>query len=204
MRKPWRWLLLGGIVALGAGFVVTGVSEVPTWLALGPCLKDPTSPVSYRPRVSPLATVDARAGGVAVRLCYGRPAMRGRVVFGDLVPYDSLWRMGANEPTRLYTAGAISLAGLVLPAGRYALYARPHPDRWEVFATRSILHWGNDISPAVRAREVGSITVPVERLAQPVETLTVRVDTSGAPVVLRLDWETTGISLPLLPAPAAP
>jgi hypothetical protein len=126
--------------------------------------------------------------------------MRGRTVYGGLVPFDSLWRMGANEPTRLSTAGPIRLAGLTLPAGRYALYTIPHTDRWEIFATRSTLHWGNDISPSVRAREVGSTTVPVEHLAQPVETLTIHADSARGQAELRIDWETTRVTLPLLAA----
>jgi hypothetical protein len=123
--------------------------------------------------------------------------MRGRPVFGHLVPFDSLWRMGANEPTRLYTDRAIRLAGISLGPGRYSLYSVPRPDAWEVFVSRSTLHWGNDISPTVRAAEVGHATVPVEALPIPVETLTVRADFEGDQMLLSLEWETTRVRLPL-------
>ena len=203
MRKKLTWSLIGLAVLLLGLFAATGVSLLPASLVLGPCLKDLTSPLSYRPRASPLASVTMSVGPPAreARLCYGRPAARGRRVFGGLVPFDALWRMGANEPTRLYLSGPIRLAGLALPAGRYSLYAIPHRDRWEIFATRSTLHWGNDISPAVRAREVGSASVPAESLAAPVETLTVVADTSSAGPALRLEWERTRISLPLSSGP---
>jgi hypothetical protein len=123
--------------------------------------------------------------------------MQGRQIFGGLVPFDSLWRTGANEPTRLYTNRPIRLAGIPLSAGRYSLYSIPRRERWEVFVSRSILHWGNDLSASVRAAEVGRAEVPVERLAAAVETLTIGERPDGRGAVLYLDWETTRIALPL-------
>jgi hypothetical protein len=201
MGRKGIWALITLAALLLGTFIATGISLVPTSVALGPCLKDLTSPLSYRTRVSPLGSVDVRAGGAVVRVCYGRPTMRGRAVFGGLVPYDSLWRMGANEPTRLYTTRPVTLAGLPLPAGRYSLYAIPHPDHWEVFASRSTLHWGNQISATVRGQEIGHVKVPVERMTVPVETLTVRADTAGGQAALRLEWETTRMSFPLTGPP---
>jgi hypothetical protein len=194
-------------VAVAAGiaamFVTTGTALVPTWLAIGPCLRDWTSPVSYHTRASPLATERVTFGGTTVELCYGRPSRRGRQVFGGLVPYDSLWRMGANEPTRLYTNGPITVAGLLLQPGRYSLYALPHPDGWTLFVSRSVLHWGNDISPSVRAREVGSAQLPVEPLAVPVETLTVRSrKTGGGSAAVTFEWEIVRATMEVVSARA--
>ena len=188
-----------GIAMLGVliAFVATGTSLIPPSLLLSPCLKDFTSPLSYRARVSPLATVRVPVGQGTVQLCYGRPQMRGRQVFGGLVPFDTLWRIGANEPTRLSTTGVINLGSLRLLPGRYSLYSLPRPDHWTVYFTRSTRHWGNAISPAVRAEEVGSIEVPVEQLTAPVETLTIQSDGAG----LAISWETTRIHLPLTPSP---
>ena len=197
MRVRPKWLAAGVAAIALSTCITTGVSLVPPTLALGPCLKDWTSPVSYRPRASPLATIELNTGDASVRLCYGRPAMRGRKVFGGLVPFDSLWRMGANEPTRLSTDAPLSLAGISLPPGRYSLYTIPHPEQWEIFVSRSTLHWGNDISPAVRQREVGRTMLPVERLTSPVETLTIRADTLEGAAALRIEWENTRVTLPI-------
>jgi hypothetical protein len=201
MGRKALWALSVLLAVLVGTVVVTGVSVLPASLVLGPCLKDLTSPVSYRARLSPLGSVDLRVGSRVVRLCYGRPAMRGRTVFGGLVPWESLWRMGANEPTRLYTGHAVTLAGLPLPAGRYSLYAIPHADHWEVFVSRSTLHWGNQISATVRGQEVGRVSLPVERLTVPVETLTVHADSAGGSAAFRLEWEATRILLPLGESP---
>jgi Protein of unknown function (DUF2911) len=193
-------LLVGLLLALLAGtFVVTGVSLIPPSVALGPCLKDYTSPVSYRPRQSPLATLRFRLADAGVELCYGRPTRRDRVVFGGLVPWDSLWRLGANEPTRLYLDKPITLGGIPLAPGRYSLYTIPRPEAWTIFVSRSVRHWGNDISAAVREREVGRVLLPVEHLAAPVDTLTARVtgDLEGGRAELSFSWEETRVTLEL-------
>jgi hypothetical protein len=193
-------LLLSGIALVLLGiFVVTGVSLVPPSLALGPCLKDYTSLVSWRPRASGIGTLRFRLADAEAELCYGRPVARGRSVYGNLVPFGQVWRLGANEPTRLYVSRPVTLAGIPLPAGRYSLYAEPGPDQWTVYVTRSTLHWGNDISASVRAREVGHATVPVEILPEPVDTFTARVEDHGSPgrVALAFEWERTRITLEL-------
>jgi hypothetical protein len=83
-------------------------------------------------------------------------------VFGGIVAYERPWRTGANEPTRIYTNTDLVVAGILVPAGRYALYTVPGPEEWEIRLTRSILHWGNDLSASVEAREIGRATVPSE------------------------------------------
>lgn len=195
-----RLLVLALLVVAGlVAFAVTGVSLIPASLALGPCLKDWTSPVSYRPRVSPLESIRFHVADAEVQLCYGRPVRKGRTIFGELVPWDQPWRLGANEPTRLAVSKAVTLAGISLPAGRYSLYVEPHPDQWTVFVSRSTLHWGNDISRAVRAKEIGQATVPVEALPEIVDSFTVRVEDhgSGSRVALAFEWERTRVTLEL-------
>lgn len=195
-----RFLVAGlPILAVAVTFVVSGISLIPPSLALGPCLKDYTSAVSYRPRASALAGLRFRVADADAELCYGRPIRRDRVVFGQLVPFGTVWRLGANEPTRLYLSKPVTLAGIPLPAGRYSLYAEPGPTEWTVYVSRSVLHWGNDISPAVRSREVGHATVPVELLPETVDTFTALVEDHGSPdrVALAFEWERTRITLEL-------
>jgi hypothetical protein len=193
--------LVGLLMIPGLLFLVTGSSLVPVTATLGPCLMDYTSPVTYRPRASPMGQVVFPVGGGGAELCYGRPVAKGRVIYGGLVPFDTLWRMGANEPTRLYTDTPITLAGIALAPGRYSLYAMPGLRSWTIYASRSIRHWGNDLSPAVRAQEVGRASIMATSLAQPVETLTVTAQESGSVVLLHLDWESTRITVPVAPAP---
>jgi len=204
MQRWVKWVAGIALVAAVGTFVVTGVSLVPVSIALGPCLVDLTSPTTYSPRLSPLATVDIPLSGGSARLCYGRPAARGRAIYGALVPFGEYWRFGANEPTRLYTNRAVSLGGLRVPAGRYSLYALPGPERWTMHVTRSTIHWGNDISEAVRSQDVGTFEVDPVELAEPVETLTVHAEQRGDSTVLHFDWATTRVTLPLVQAGGAP
>jgi Protein of unknown function (DUF2911) len=192
-------LLLVPLALIGATFIATGVSLIPPSLVLGPCLKDWTSPVSYRPRVSRLEGIRFRVADAEVQLCYGRPIARGRTIFGGLVPWGEPWRLGANEPTRLSVSKPVTLAGIPLPAGRYSLYVIPEPGKWTLLVSRSTLHWGNDISPAVRSREIGQATIPVEILPEVVDTFTARVEDhgSGDRVALAFEWERTRVTLEL-------
>jgi hypothetical protein len=192
-------------VALGIAAVVSlavalrGVTLLPVSVALGPCIKDWTAKPSWSPRQSALASVSFEVGGRPAKICYGRPSARGRVIYGVVVPYDSLWRTGANEPTRLYTAGPIKIAGISLPPGRYSLYTRPAQGPWTLFLNNSTLHWGNDLSPAVLSHEIGQGTVYPQHLPQHVETFTIGTEAVGDTVNLLLDWEITRVVVPITP-----
>ena len=196
--------LVAGAVVLGAvGFGVTGVAYLPVSIALGPCLMDWTSPSSYKPRASPLESTTFSIGSSGtVRVCYGGPSARDRAVFGGIVAYDRPWRTGANEPTRIYTNTDLIIAGIPVPAGRYALYTVPGPEEWEIRLTRSILHWGNDLSRSVEEREIGRAAVPSDSTDTYVETFTIRPEeTGGGKVTLVLEWESTKVPIPIMQGP---
>jgi hypothetical protein len=188
-RRLLRFLLLLLLLAAGGLFAM---ARVPVSLALGPCLKDWTNLNSYQRRPSPLSSTTMALGTGRVKICYGRPSSRGRVVFGELVPYGQYWRLGANEPTRLSTDVALDFGGLQVPPGRYSLYALVQPDQWIIVVNRSVTHWGTDFSDRVLSQELGRITVPATRLQTPVETLTLRLESpNGRKGRLVIWWERT-------------
>ncbi len=191
------WAAFGLILASVTAFVVTGISLVPTTVALGPCLKDYTSPNSYGKRASPLGSVTFDVDGEPVRVCYGRPSARERVVFGGLVRYGQLWRTGANEPTRLYTGHTIALAGIELEPGRYTIYTIPDEESWRIFINHSVLHWGNDMRDGVRDQEVGFTIVPSDTTAEYVEMFTISAEPDGSAANLVLEWERTRVVMPV-------
>jgi len=202
--KPVRMALavLGPLVAGSLLIATTGVTLLPVTLALGPCLEDYSSPSTYAHRASPLAAARFPIAAGAVELCYGRPSARGRTVYRGLVPWGRLWQSGANEPTRLHTQVPILVAGIRPPPGRFSLYSRPGPESWILFASRSTLHWGNDISSTVRAKEIGQGVADAEPLGAFVETFTITPESSGDSVLLHLDWERTRVTLPVTAVPA--
>ena len=88
------------------------------------------------PRVSPNAAVSQTIGVTDVRITYGRPSVRGRTIFGGLVPFDEVWRTGANEPTTITFKHNMQVEGQPLMAGTYAVLTIPSPDQWTVIFSR--------------------------------------------------------------------
>lgn len=199
-RKLLYWL---AATLAGLAGIVSFLTVWPVSLGLGPCMRDWTSPSSWQPRASPLASLTVPVGDGAVRLCYGRPSTRSRQVFGGLVPWGRIWRLGANEPTRLFTAIPLEVAGVPVPAGRWSLYAVPTDSIWEIGVNASTFRWGNDFSPGVMAREVGRGRVVMESIARPVDTLTFHPERAGGDTTyLVMTWARSTIRIPLVPGQA--
>jgi hypothetical protein len=155
-------------------------------------------------RKSPLDSLTFSVSRQLVKVCYGRPSSRGRVMIGGKnVPFGKLWRTGANEPTIFFTPVALTVAGIKVAPGKYSLYSVPGPREWQVIVNRSTSQWGEEsnYTDKVKAQEVGRATVSSEQLAAPIETFTIRSAPSGAKGAdLVLEWEKTRIRIPIAPA----
>lgn len=149
-------------------------------------------------RASPLdSSVVALQGGV-VKVCYGRPAMRGRKIMGGLVPLGQPWRLGANEATAVHVPFAATIAGVAVKPGWYSLYVVPGPTEWKVVVNGEAHRWGIPIDAAVRSHDLGAGTVKVERTDAPVERLTLSMRRSAAQTAeLTVEWETTRVRIPV-------
>ncbi len=93
-------------------------------------------------RTSPNAEVGQTIGTTKVMLAYSRPSLRGRTVFGDLVPYDAVWRTGANEATTITFSDDVMVEGQPLEAGTYGLFTVPGEKTWTVAFNRVAEQWG--------------------------------------------------------------
>ncbi len=113
-----------------------------------------------------------------------------------LVPFGEPWRLGANEPTRLVLPFAASVAGVRVPAGTYSLYVVPQKTTWAIHVNKAVDRWGIPIDEEVQAQDVGTGTVPVETLSQPVQQLTLRL-VAGTPTELVVSWEKTRVRIPI-------
>ncbi|MFB6278764.1 MAG: DUF2911 domain-containing protein [Salinibacter sp.] len=94
------------------------------------------------PRVSPNAMMGQTIGVTEVRLTYGRPSVRGRTIFGGLVPFDEVWRTGANEATTISFSTPVRIEGESLDAGTYGFFTIPGPDRWTLIFNNESEQWG--------------------------------------------------------------
>nr|WP_299074316.1 DUF2911 domain-containing protein [uncultured Allomuricauda sp.] len=95
------------------------------------------------PKASPFATVEQEIGLCKISVEYSRPAAKGREIFGGLVPYGRIWRVGANESTKITVDTDMVVLGNILPEGTYALYAFPEASEWQMVFHANTSHWGD-------------------------------------------------------------
>ena len=127
-------------------------------------------------------------GLTEVGIEYARPAMRGREIFGSLVPYGEIWRTGANAASKITFDGPVVFGGKEVPTGTYALYTVPGKKTWQVILSSNTELWGSyDHDPK---DEVARIKTKPVKLSVPVESLTVSIDTVDADAAtLNIAWE---------------
>ena len=118
-------------------------TPLPVALAAFTLLASPAAAQLNLPRPSPKASVSQTIGTVDVTITYGRPAVKGRVIWGELVPWDKVWRAGANEATTLTVSQDVLVEGQKLPAGTYSLHAIPGKAEWIVIVSRDTKQWGS-------------------------------------------------------------
>jgi hypothetical protein len=148
-----------------------------------------------RPVLSPHETTQGSVDGAALSITYGRPSMRGRKIFGRLVPFNSTWCPGADECTRLSTNRDLQFDGLKLKAGDYSLWMLPTEAAWTLTFNSDGHAFHTGRSPRL---DVGKITLKKETLPMPVEQLTFTIgpNPSAPGGLLAMSWETTRVTAP--------
>lgn len=143
------------------------------------------------PAPSPSAKIEQRVGLTDITLEYSRPAMRGRTIFGDLVPYGEVWRTGANENTKITFSDDVTIGGKELKKGTYAIYTIPNASSWEVIFYTDANNWGNpqkwdDSKVALKT------TVSAESMPFDIESFTMLFgDITNDSAMLDILWERT-------------
>jgi hypothetical protein len=127
--------------------------------------------------------------GKTVTIQYSRPSMRSRKIFGGLVPYDKVWRTGANEATSLKTDVDLTIGGASVPAGSYTLYTLPGMKSWKLIINKQTGQWGTEYS---EGQDLARVDMKVGQAPSGMETFTISLDkTSATSATLKLDWENT-------------
>ena len=147
------------------------------------------------PQPSPKARVEQRVGLTDLTIDYSSPALKGRKIWGELVPYDRPWRTGANAATKLSASGSFTFGGKSVPAGTYALYTIPGKSTWTVALNTSTEAWGNDGYDV--KKDVARVQVtPAASGAR--ERLTFLFsNTTDSSTQIDLEWEKLRVSVPL-------
>ncbi|HEX6134613.1 MAG TPA: DUF2911 domain-containing protein [Longimicrobiales bacterium] len=123
--------------------------------------------------LSPRDTARATVGRANVMIDYSRPSARGRTVMGGLVPYDQVWRTGANDATQLITDAPLRIGDLRLEPGRYSLFTIPRADAWDLIVNRQVGMSGLDYDPA---QDVGRVRMQASPAPAHTEQLTIRIE----------------------------
>jgi hypothetical protein len=145
--------------------------------------------------LSPRDTVRAVVGGTTLLVDYSRPARRGRVVFGGMVPWNAVWRTGANRTTTLVSDRALQVGDATLPAGSYALFTIPTPTGWTLIVNRNV-GAGTEYDAG---QDVARIAMRAERVPQSVERFTIGLEPRGAEALLSFTWEQTRATVTVRP-----
>ena len=180
MNKYLKWTLIG-IVSLAAILFIAFRGFI-----------------AYTKSHSPEETVTFNEGAVEITITYSRPFKKGRNIFGELVPYNKVWRTGANECTVFTTATDLSINGKTLPAGKYSLFTIPGESLWHVIWNEGEYSWGvvdsEGTTPRVPEQDALVISAPVSNLPNVVEQFTISVEKSKG---LVFTWDQTEVSVSL-------
>ncbi|WP_297763233.1 DUF2911 domain-containing protein [uncultured Muriicola sp.] len=150
------------------------------------------------PQPSPFSTVMQRVGLTDVTVEYSRPSMRGRTIFGNLVPFDKIWRTGANARTKITFSTDVTVGDGSLKAGSYAIFTKPSASSWDVYFYTETTGGGTpqEWDESKVAAQIKVNTMPVE---MPIETFTISFDdmhSSGS--TLGMMWENTYVGVPFM------
>ena len=127
--------------------------------------------------------------GKIIKSDYSSPRVKGRKIFGGLVPYGQVWRTGANEATTLVTDTNVKVGDKDVPAGSYTIFTLPNADKWTLIISKKTGEWGTDYPG--EANDLARVDMTVSKTAAPVENFTISFHEMGSGCHMYLDWENT-------------
>lgn len=137
---------------------------------------------------SPRKAAEATIGGKKITLDYGAPSVRGRKIFGALVPFNKVWRLGANKATHLTTDGDITIGGLAVPKGTYTLFALPTEGGMTLIVNKQTGQWGTVYD---EKQDLGRVEMKVVKLNTQAETMSLSLNGDS----LRFEWDTVSATV---------
>ncbi|WP_236640931.1 DUF2911 domain-containing protein [Flagellimonas alvinocaridis] len=149
------------------------------------------------PKASPFSLVVQEVGLSKITVEYSRPAVRGRQIFGHLVPYGRIWRVGANESTKITVSTDMEVMGNLLPKGTYAVYAFPELDAWEIAFHTNTGHWGDGRKEYDPQEDLFRIAIRAKEVRYHQENFLIDFDSiTHNKANMRLRWANTQLVIP--------
>ncbi|MDQ6757144.1 MAG: DUF2911 domain-containing protein [Bacteroidota bacterium] len=147
------------------------------------------------PAPSPTQTIKQDFGISTIELVYSRPGMKGRKIFGDLVPWNKVWRTGANSATRIKFGDDVTFGGQALKAGEYALYTVPNENEWEIIINKGSANWGTDYK---QEDDIFRIKAKPVKLPFSIETFSMGFsDVKNTSCKLNMMWDNVYVEVPI-------
>lgn len=144
-------------------------------------------------RLSPVVIEHTTIGDTYIKVVYGKPFKRNRAIFGELVPYNEVWRTGANEATEITLTSDIEFGGEALKAGTYSLFTIPAEESWTVIVSKQLGQWGSYSYDD--SKDVFRFEVPVKTKGDVTEGFTIKFAGDGS--ALNMAWDRTAVSIPI-------
>ncbi len=156
----------------------------------------PAAPKLVLPQASPPATLKQQVGITDIEISYNRPSVKGRKIFGGLVPYGEIWRTGANSATKISFSTDVKIGDTPVPAGTYELFTIPGEKEWTVIVHKNMSQWGSYAYD--QKNDIARVTAKVTRLPAPSETFWIGInDVRDTSATLNLTWENTRVTVPI-------
>lgn len=147
------------------------------------------------PAPSPTQSIKQDFGISSIELVYSRPGIKGRKIFGDLVPWGEVWRTGANSATRIKFNDDVTFGGQTLKAGEYAIYTVPRQDEWEIIINKGSANWGTNYN---HADDIFRVKAKPVKLPFSIETFTMGFsDITGTSCKLQMMWDNVYVEVPI-------
>lgn len=182
--------------------LILSKSDSGKYLPANPYRPLDVSPVdiSYFPDSFPIFNMkpDYTEDFPVLRVTYGRPHRKGRLVFGHesnaICQYGKPWRLGANEATEIEFFKNVSISGKNIPQGRYIIYCIPYKDKWDVILNKNLFSWGLHIDST---KDIFKTEIPVIRQSPPIEDFTMVFQPSPTGAQLLMTWDSVKTILPI-------
>lgn len=152
--------------------------------------------MSKKPKIgipSPEAKVHFIVENDTIRLSYGRPYKRGRKIFGGIVPYDSVWRTGAGDPTKISLPYDVRFGKILVPKGEYSLYTIPGEKEWTLLFNTDLKQWPTEPD---RSKDFAMIPMNINRAQKQTDQFTITIEPRKEGGVIRLFWDETEVDAP--------
>jgi hypothetical protein len=130
-----------------------------------------------------------------IKVIYSRPSVKGRVIFGDLIKYGEVWRVGANENTEIKFYKPVTIGDTKIPAGSYSLFAIPEKDKWTIIINKDVDMWGAYAYD--ESKNIVKVTVPVKPVSNVIEALSIAFTTQNSAANLVIGWDKTTVEVPI-------